>query len=227
MPRLSLILPTLNEAAFLPATLASLRGLREEGHELIVADGGSVDGTPELAAPLVDRVILAPRGRAAQMNAGAAVASGEALLFLHADTRLPPGAAPRVLAALARRPWGRFDVCVEGRHPLLRLVGPLMSLRSRINGIVTGDQALFVRRQLFMAVGGFPEIPLMEDVELSRRLRRHGWPAALSEKVVTSGRKWDREGFWRTFFLMNLLRAAFDLGVRPEALVRFYYRDAP
>ncbi|MDA0224968.1 MAG: glycosyltransferase family 2 protein, partial [Proteobacteria bacterium] len=149
-----------------------LQRLRAQGHEVIVADGGSADETVVIAAPLVDRMLEAPRGRALQMNVGAAAASGEALVFLHADTLLPIDAATLVAQGLAEAPWGRFDVLIDGSHPLLAVIGAMMNLRSRLSGIATGDQAIFVRRTLFESAGGFAPIPLMEDVELSRRLRR-------------------------------------------------------
>jgi rSAM/selenodomain-associated transferase 2 len=223
--RLSIILPTLNEAEGIAAALAPLQALRRAGHEVIVADGGSADGTPALAAPLADRVIAAPRGRARQMNAGAGAASGDALLFLHADTRLPEGAAERVAGALADHAWGRFDVAITGRPALLAVVAALMNLRSRLTGIATGDQALFVTRAAFNAVGGFPDQPLMEDIELSRRLKRLGPPACLRERVATSGRRWERHGVWPTILLMWRLRFDYWRGVPAERLVRRYYPE--
>lgn len=216
--RLSVVVPTLNEARGVRAALEALAPLRALGHEVIVVDGGSSDGTVELAAGLCDRLLTAARGRASQMNAGARVATGQMLLFLHADTRLPPGAAALVL----NRPlWGRFDVEIEGRHPLLRLVAWAMNLRSRLTGIATGDQAIFVRRDAFP---GFPEIALMEDIALSKRLKRIGRPACLRERVTTSGRRWESRGVLRTIFLMWRLRFLYFVGVRPEALARKYRR---
>lgn len=216
--RLSVVVPTLNEARGIRAALEALAPLRALGHEVIVVDGGSTDGTAELAAGLCDRILTAPRGRASQMNAGARVARGEMLLFLHADTRLPPGAAALVLNSPL---WGRFDVEIEGRHPLLRLVAWAMNLRSRLTGIATGDQAMFVRRDAFP---GFPEIALMEDVALSKVLKRRSPPACLRQKVLTSGRRWESHGVLRTIFLMWRLRLLYFVGVRPEALARKYRR---
>lgn len=221
--RLSIILPTLNEAEGIAAALAPLQALRRAGHEVIVADGGSADGTPSLATPLADRMIAAPRGRARQMNAGAAVAGGDAILFLHADTRLPEGAAERVAGALADHAWGRFDVTIEGRPALLAVVAAMMNLRSRLTGIATGDQALFVTRAAFNAVGGYPDQPLMEDIELSKRLKRLGPPACLRERATTSGRRWERHGVWRTILLMWRLRFDYWRGVPAERLARRYY----
>lgn len=220
--RLSVVVPALDEAPGIAAALAALAPLRSRGHEVILADGGSVDGTADLAGPLVDRVVRAPRGRARQMNAGAAVARGDALLFLHADTRLPENADAMVAAALATRAWGRFDVRIEGRSRLLPVIAFFMNLRSRLTGIATGDQAIFARRAAFEAAGGFPEIPLMEDVAFSRAARALSRPACLREKVATSGRRWERHGPLRTILLMWRLRLAFALGADPHRLARLY-----
>ncbi len=219
--RLSVVIPALNEAAGIVAALQALAPLRRRGHEVIVVDGGSADGTAQLAAGLCERVLEAPRGRARQMNAGARAASGEALLFLHADTRLPQRADELVLEALRGSSWGRFDVEIEGRHPLLRVVAGAMNLRSRLTGIATGDQAIFVRRDAF---GGFPEIALMEDVAFSAAMKRRGPPACRREKVVTSGRRWESRGVLRTVVLMWRLRLLYFLGARPEELARIYFR---
>jgi rSAM/selenodomain-associated transferase 2 len=224
MPALSVIIPVLDEVATIAETLARLAPLRARDAEVIVADGGSRDGTVEQAWPLADRVIAAPRGRGAQMNAGAAAARGDVLLFLHADTRLPPDADRLILDGLARsgRAWGRFDVAIEGRSPLLPLVALFMNARSRLSGIATGDQAMFVTRTAFDQVQGFPDIALMEDVVLSRRLKRVSSPLALVARVVTSGRRWDERGALRTIWLMWRLRLAFFLGATPDALARRY-----
>ena len=224
--KLSIIVPTLDEAPEIAAALEALAPLRAGGHELIVVDGGSTDGTPALAAARADRILPAPRGRARQMNAGAAIATGEALLFLHADTRLPPDAARLVIEALARRGWGRFDVRIEGGSPLLAVVAFCMNWRSRLSGIATGDQAMFVRREVFAAAGGFSDIPLMEDVALSARLKKISPPACLAARAVTSGRRWERHGVLRTILLMWRLRLAYFLGARPEDLARRYANGA-
>jgi rSAM/selenodomain-associated transferase 2 len=218
----SIVVPVLNEAATLEASLRALAPLRAEGAELIVVDGGSSDGTKSLAMPWADFVLLSPRGRARQMNAGAKVARGKLLLFLHADTRLPDHALRDAVQALreSRRDWGRFDVRIAGRSRWLPLVAALMNLRSRLSGIATGDQAMFMRKRAFDAVGGFPDQPLMEDIELSRRLKRLTPPACLREKVVTSGRRWDRHGALRTIVLMWWLRFQYWRGISAEQLVR-------
>lgn len=222
--RLSIVVPVLNEAEGIEAHLALLAPLRARGAEVIVVDGGSTDATPELAAALADRVLDAPLGRAAQMNAGARAAQGEAILFLHADTSLPEDADRLIGRALERAHWGRFDVRIEGRHRLLAVVGAAMNLRSRLTGIATGDQAIFMRRPAFDATGGFPPIPLMEDVALSARLKRIGKPACVAERVVTSGRRWESRGVLRTIMLMWRLRLAYFLGADPVKLARSYRR---
>jgi rSAM/selenodomain-associated transferase 2 len=221
--KLSIVIPVLDEAAVLPGTLRSLAPLRARGHEVIVADGGSADGSAALAAPLADAVLAAPRGRARQMNAGAARATGEALVFLHADTRLPEGADTAIAGALAQRGWGRFDARIEGRSPLLAVIGWSMNWRSRLTGIATGDQAIFVRRSRF---AGFPEIALMEDVAFSVAMKRAGRPACLRACVLTSGRRWEARGVLRTLLLMWRLRLAYALGAHPDDLARRYAGEA-
>lgn len=221
--RLSVVIPCLNEAAAIIDTLDTLRPLCEAGHEVIVVDAGT-DGTADLAAPRADRVLRAPPGRAVQMNRGATAATGDVLLFLHADTRLPPSAAGAIAAGLARRHrnWGRFDVRLSGPQPFLRLVETLMNWRSRLTGIATGDQAIFVDHETFLAVGGYPEIPLMEDIALSKALKRHGPPVCLRERVTTSSRRWERNGMVRTVLLMWWLRLRYFLGADPAKLARRY-----
>jgi rSAM/selenodomain-associated transferase 2 len=216
--RLSVVVPTLNEAGGVRAALEALAPLRARGHEVIVVDGGSSDGTPELAAGLCDRVVGAQRGRASQMNAGARAATGDMFLFLHADTRLPPQAD---VLALQAPLWGRFDVEIEGRHRLLKVVAWAMNLRSRLTGIATGDQAIFVRRAAFP---GFPEIALMEDVAFSAMMKRRARPACLRAKVLTSGRRWESRGVLRTILLMWRLRLMYFFGARPDDLARLYHR---
>lgn len=221
MPDVSIVVPVLDEARTLAATLAPLQPWRPAA-EILVVDGGSRDGTREIAAPLADRVLQAPRGRALQMNAGATAAKAPALLFLHADTALPGDAVSLVCEALRSHAWGRFDVRIDGRDPMLRVVAAMMNARSRVSGIATGDQAMFVRRDAFAAAGGFADIPLMEDVDLSRRLRSRSRPACLRAQVVTSGRRWERHGTWRTIVLMWRLRLAYALGADPHRLAERY-----
>ncbi len=273
IPRLSIIVPTLNEAEGIANLLVSLMPLRQRGHEVIVADGGSIDNTVELSCPLADVVIKAPRGRAAQMNAGVALASGDVLLFLHADTRLPPQADELILKHLThpacgfthltldpphydpaqamrqdglinpepQKPdksnefastleahfcqeylWGRFDVTIEGKHPFLPVVAWLMNHRSRLTGIATGDQAMFVYREVFEAVGGFPNIALMEDIALSKKLKAISSPMCLKARVTTSGRRWEKHGILRTILKMWRLRLAYFFGVDPIRLAKAY-----
>jgi len=217
--RLAVVIPTLEEAGQIRASLEALAPLRARGHEVIVVDGGSRDATVELARPLADHVLTSARGRAIQMNAGARVARANALVFLHADTRLPALGDALILNALKVYPWGRFDVRIEGSHRLLGLVACAMNLRSRLSGIATGDQAIFVRRDLFV---GFPEIALMEDIAFSRLMKRLGAPACLRERVTTSGRRWEARGILRTIFLMWRLRLLYALGVAPQRLGRDY-----
>ena len=188
---------------------------------MILVDGGSADGTLQIGAPLCDRALSSPRGRAAQMNAGARDARGDVLLFLHADTRLPPEAEKEIMEGLINHAWGRFDVTIDGRHRLLPVIAAAINLRSRLTGIATGDQAIFVRRDAF---GGFPEIALMEDVAFSRAMKRRGRPACLRSRVVTSGRRWESHGVLRTVALMWRLRLAYFLGARPDVLARRYRR---
>ncbi|HUI94718.1 MAG TPA: TIGR04283 family arsenosugar biosynthesis glycosyltransferase [Xanthobacteraceae bacterium] len=224
MSALSIIVPTLNEEAGIVPTLQALSSLRARGAEVIVVDGGSRDRTAAAARPHCDRLLAAPRGRAAQMNAGAGAARGEVLLFLHADTRLPDDADRHVADGLAAsgRAWGRFDVRIAGTHPLLPLVAAMMNLRSRLTGIATGDQAIFVERAAFAAIGGYPDIPLMEDLVLSRRLKRLSRPLCLRGRALTSGRRWEKHGVMRTILMMWRLRLAFSLGADPAALASRY-----
>ena len=225
-PTLSVIIPALNEAERIVDALQALAPLRASGHQLILVDGGSEDDTPALAHPLVDRMIKTAKGRAIQMNAGAEQATGAVLWFLHADTQVPDSAAVSLLAAFGQgTQWGRFDVRLAGRQPLLRLVERLMNLRSCLTGIATGDQGIFVTRQAFDAVGGYPEIPLMEDIALSRALRRRSHPACLKPPLITSSRRWERDGILRTILFMWRLRLAYFLGADASQLADRYYPD--
>jgi rSAM/selenodomain-associated transferase 2 len=221
--RLSIVIPVLDEAEHLEERLGQLLRLRRRGCEIVVVDGGSRDGTLAKAETAADQAFAAPRGRGAQMNAGAARATGDTLLFLHADTLLPDNADALIATAMAGgAAWGRFDVEIAGRHPLLPMVAAMMNRRSRLTGIATGDQAVFVRREAFEKVGGFPDIPLMEDIALSAALKRRGRPACIAERVTTSGRRWERNGVIRTIVLMWWLRAQFYFGANPARLARRY-----
>ena len=219
---LAIVVPMLDEAATLPALLVHLAGWRARGCEVVLVDGGSRDDSVEMARAAGFRVLIAERGRARQMNAVAQACGRALLLFLHADTRLPEAADAMVCAALAVQAWGRFDVHIDGRPRMLRVVAALMNLRSRLSGIATGDQAIFVRRDVFEAVGGFPDQPLMEDIELSCRLLRVSRPACLRARVRTSGRRWEQRGVWRTILLMWRLRWAYWRGVPAERLAEAY-----
>jgi len=222
--RISIVVPALEESASITATLSALQPLRAQGHEVIVVDGGSRDATLLIARLLADRAYVTAAGRATQMNFGAGKATGDVLLFLHADSLLPAGGAAAMADAVTRgAAWGRFDVVIGGTPRVLKLVGAMMNLRSRLTGIATGDQGMFVRRNLFEEVGGFPAIPLMEDVALSKALKRiAGRPACLRTRVTTSGRRWEMHGPWRTIFTMWRLRLAYALGADPAALARHY-----
>ena len=219
---ISIVVPTLDEETTLAATLGRLR--EPEIHEVIVADGGSADRTRAIAAPLADRVIEAPRGRASQMNAGAAVAKGDLLLFVHADTLVPSGFAAAIVRALADREvvGGRFDVELDEPGILYRMVGGAISLRSRWTRLATGDQAMFVRREVFERLGGYPDQPLMEDLALSIALRRAGEIACLRQRVTTSARRWRERGLVRTILLMWTIRTLYAAGVSPRTLARLY-----
>ena len=230
---LRIVMPVLNEGDTLRAALLALQPLRQRGAGLVVVDGGSTDSTWALARALADQVLLAPRGRAAQMNAGAADCHAEVLLFLHADTRLPDDADALIAQALKTgldqsHSWGRFDVRIDGKNPLLRVVERLMNLRSRLTGIATGDQAMFIKRDVFERLGGFADLPLMEDIELSKRLKELGPPACIKAPVDTSARRWQEDGVWRTIVLMWRLRLAYFFGANPDALaLRYGYAHRP
>jgi rSAM/selenodomain-associated transferase 2 len=223
MTSVTFIVPVLDEAAGIEACLAPMQAMRDRGAEVIVADGGSRDATRSLAAPLADRVIESPRGRARQMNAGADAARRDVLAFVHADTILPADADRAIASAIASGArWGRFDVAIVGTSRLLACVAAMMNARSRFTGIATGDQAIFVRSDAFREAGAFPDIPLMEDIALSKALGRGSRPACLRERAATSGRRWDRDGALKTILLMWRLRMAYALGADPSRLARRY-----
>ena len=228
--RLAVVVPVLNEATAIESTLARLAALRMRGARVIVVDGGGTDATAALAIRHSDQVLQSARGRAQQMNAGARAAidgGADVLLFVHADSELPDSADQLIDAALrtSGRVWGRFDVRIDGQAPMLRVVSAMMNLRSRLTGICTGDQAIFVTRAAFEQLAGFAPIDLMEDVEFSKRAKAISWPAAVSARVVTSGRRWQRHGIWRTIVLMWRFRLAYFFGTDPQRLAQ-RYRDA-
>ena len=222
--QLSIVLPVLNEAQQLPEALECLRPARERGAEVIIVDGGSDDGTLATAARAGVRLVSSPKGRARQMNTGARIAGGDVFLFLHVDTVLPERADVLIEVAICdhRHVWGRFDVDIRGRPWMLKVIAVLMNWRSRITGIATGDQAIFVARSAFESIGGFPDQPLMEDIELCKRLRTLSRPACLRARVVTSGRRWESRGVWRTIVLMWRLRWAYWRGVPASTLASLY-----
>ncbi len=224
-PKISLVIPVLNEAAHLGATLQSLQSLRAQEHELILVDGGSSDSTLAIAVEFSDQLLSCEPGRARQMNRGAQAATGDILWFLHADTLAPSSAAEEIVRVLGEgrtRIWGRFDVRLSGAHPLFRLIESMMNLRSRLSGIATGDQGIFVRREVFEQIGGYGDLPLMEDIELSRRLKRLGRPYCSRVRLLTSSRRWEQNGILCTILRMWYLRLGFFFGRSPERLAEIY-----
>lgn len=222
--KLSIIIPTLNEQECILATLESLQPLRSIGHELIVVDAGSTDKTIMIAEDLSDKLLLTDRGRAIQMNLGATTSHGDVLVFLHADTSLPRNADSLIVQAVnAGALWGRFDIKIEGHGILLRIIERAINLRSRLTGIATGDQAIWARNDFFHLIGTFPEIPIMEDVAISAKMKSLARPVCLREKACTSGRRWLRNGVIKTMLLMWGLRLAYTLRVPPRILSEHYY----
>jgi rSAM/selenodomain-associated transferase 2 len=221
--KLSVVIPCLNEGGQLVALLRSLQYLRAQGHEVILVDGGSDPPLPAVLEVFVDKLLITPPGRAVQMNCGRASATGVLLWFLHADSQIEAGIERGMFkAAGSELLWGRFDIRLSGTHPLLRIVEWMMNWRSRITGIATGDQGLFMHKRLFDRVGGFPQQPLMEDIEISRRLKRIVAPCCLRERLITSSRRWESAGIAVTILLMWLLRLAYWLGISPERLAGYY-----
>lgn len=227
--RISIVIPALNEAGCIGCTLGRLQAMRQRGHELIVVDGGSDDGTPVICQSLVDRLILTPPGRAIQMRAGAAAASGSILWFLHADTLSAETADILILGSLARRDnqWGRFDIGFSGGRRVFVMIAFFMNLRARLGGIATGDQGIFVTRAFYDQVGGIPDIPIMEDIALSRMLREYSRPAVIRNKLTSSPRRWETQGILRTILKMWCLRLAFFLGIAPARLAKYYAVNSP
>ncbi|MGE6324536.1 TIGR04283 family arsenosugar biosynthesis glycosyltransferase [Psychrobacter sp. NPDC078370] len=232
---LSIIIPLLNEAGNLPELIAHIVRLDPAPQQVILVDGGSVDGSvaitnnvlksTETAQSAINwRIIESTVGRAQQMNAGAMLATGDVLLFLHADTELPADAIDNIRQAVAQYDWGRFDVGLDSREPLLKIVGLMINQRSRLMSIATGDQAIFIKKSVFEQIGGYPDQPLMEDIELCKRLKKIARPACLKSKVITSARRWQQHGTWRTIFLMWHLRFDYWRGVSPNVLKQRYYK---
>lgn len=220
---LSIIIPTFNEAETIGSCLEELQGYRRQGHEIIICDGGSTDNTPRLIQGKCDRFISVTRGRARQMNAGAAIAHGDMLVFLHADTRLPPAADRLIDLALQTGDWGFFRIRLDGRQVLFRTIETLMNWRSRLGHIATGDQTLFIRRDLFNTVDGYQDIDIMEDIAFCKTLKTAGLrPSIIASPVTTSSRRWEKGGIMRTILLMWRIRLAYSLGTDPSRLSRYY-----
>ncbi len=224
MPQLSIIIPTLNEAASIKNTLSALYALKDNGHEIIIVDGGSTDQTLSICKQYTDKVFNSGKGRAKQMNLGAKHASNDILVFLHADTILPDQAGLLVCTALNNKNWGRFNIKLTGTHVVLRLIEFFMNIRSCLSGIATGDQAIFVYRKTFNSINGFKEIPLMEDIELSKSLKKISRPACVGVPVISSSRRWETQGYIRTILLMWRLRLLYFFGVPASQLVKQYYK---
>ena len=220
----SIIIPTLNESASIEDNLQRLQSLRKQGFECIVADGGSSDGTVSLARPLVDRLVRCPAGRSRQMNVASTYAKGQWLLFLHADTELPSDIQNwQEFIANTELFWGYFKIRLSGRSPMFRVIEKAVNWRSFLTEVATGDQCIFVRKNVFDSMGLFPDIPLMEDVAISKCLRSRGKPVLWRSAVTTSSRRWEDKGIFNTILLMWLLRFAYFVGVSPRRLHRFYY----
>lgn len=222
--KFSIIIPVLNESSHVPGVLKQVQAFRKQGHEVILVDGGSQDDTLIKSKPHVDCVINSPRGRAVQMNAGAASSTGDVLLFLHADTMLPQDACDSIQKVILQgNVWGRFDVRLSSDYWAFRIIETMMNWRSCLTSIATGDQAIFVHRTLFLEVGGYPEIDLMEDIALCRQLKKLSRPACIRERVISSSRKWEKNGILKTIFLMWRLRIMYFMGVSPHKLAKQYY----
>lgn len=219
--KFSIIIPTLNEEKIIQSCLARLQHLRP-ACEIIIADGGSTDNTVALASSYADQIVSSEQGRALQMNAGASLATGDVLLFLHVDTVLPEGALQLIEQQISSRPWGRFDIRLSGSHFMFRIIAQMMNWRSALTGIATGDQVIFVTKEAFNAAGQFPRISLMEDIALSKLLNAISPPICLKAKVTSSSRGWERNGIFQTIVLMWVIRLLYFLGADPEVLAELY-----
>ena len=228
--RLSFIIPVINESAALGILLPKLRTYRDHGHEIILVDGGSTGNTVNIAVLKVDHLLSCEPGRAKQMNIGANAAPGDWLIFLHADTQLPQNIDKIIEHATAseniniENVWGRFDLSLSGEHWLFRIIEKMINWRSKLTGIATGDQVIFVKREVFFDVDGYPEIVLMEDIALSKKLKTLSRPICISNRVITSSRRWEKNGVLKTIILMWWLRLLYFIGVEPEKLVDRYYQ---
>lgn len=222
--KISIIIPVRDEAENIGRLLCALQPYRDRGHEVIVVDGGSEDDTVVISKSLADTVLQTSAGRSLQMNAGSKQAKGDVLWFLHADSELPEQADKLIITAVTTGTftWGRFDVRLSGRQKMLRVVEKMMNLRSRLTGIATGDQGIFISRNLFEQVGGYPDQLLMEDIALCKELKKYQSPVSLKEKMVTSSRRWEKNGVIRTILLMWTLRAAYYFGVPADKLALRY-----
>lgn len=222
--KLSFIIPVLNEAEQLESLITQVKNLLSEHVEVIVVDGGSHDGTLEAIKETGCQLISSPGGRAKQMNAGAQIAKGEVLAFLHADTCLPEKAIESIAASIQKAPWGRFNVSLSGKSYLFRVIETMMNIRSCLTGVATGDQCIFVNKFLYEKLGGYSDIPLMEDIAISKRLKLTSMPVCIKDKVITSSRRWESKGIFRTIVLMWFLRLAYFMGVSPHTLHQIYYK---
>lgn len=222
--KLSIIIPVLNENNYLLATLKSLADLKKNKHEIIIVDGGSQDNIFEISKSYTDAIFISEKGRAHQMNTGAKQASGDVLWFLHADSLIPNHADEFIINALqtTRSVWGRFNIQLSGIHWVFRIIEKLINSRSLLTGIATGDQGIFVLRTEFEKINGYANISLMEDIHLSKRLKKISRPACLKENIITSSRRWESNGIIKTVILMWCLRFAYFIGTPTNKLAKLY-----
>ncbi len=222
-PLISVVIPTLNEASFI---LQTIEAAKTNHVEIIVVDGGSTDETRELAIKAGVKVIQSPRGRGRQLNEGALHAVGKIIIFLHADTVLPKGFAAEVISALSKPKTiaGAFRLGITGKNWALGMVSLFTNLRSIFFQLPYGDQAIFIYKEQFQRVGGFPDIPIMEDYALVLRLKKLGRIAISSKSVQTSGRRWDKLGYFRTLLINQAMIIGYHVGIAIDRLERFYLR---